>query len=267
MEKIRLNKFLADSGVVSRRKADELISEGLITVNGKKVYELGVKIDPEYDQVKYQGKLVKPEDQKVYYAFYKPKNVVTTTADPQGRFTVLDYFKKSKYRLFPVGRLDWDTEGLLFITNDGEFANRVSNPKSNILKTYHAKLSGVPGSNQLEKLKTGVSIEGGGRVRAERVEILPGKSDQKGWVAITITEGKNRQIRKMFTKIGFDVLKLKRVSIGSYKVGNMKAGDIIEMSLADIQRVFHVKPEKTEYIKKKNQKVSIKRIMNNASQK
>lgn len=259
MERVRLNKFLADCGIVSRRKADELIAEGLITVNGKKVYELGVKIDPAYDHVKYQGKLVKPEDKKVYYAFYKPKNVVTTTTDPQGRFTVLDYFTKVRYRLFPVGRLDWDTEGLLFVTNDGEFANKVSNPKSEILKTYQAKLSGIPTPHQLEKLKNGVSIEGGGKVYAEKVELLKGKSDEKPWVQISITEGKNRQIRKMFSKLGFDVIKLKRISIGSFKIGALKPGEFLEMGLADIQRVFHVKEEQTD-TRKKNQKISVKKL-------
>ncbi|MCB0377119.1 MAG: rRNA pseudouridine synthase [Bdellovibrionales bacterium] len=235
---IRLNKYLADHGIASRRKADEMIDEGLVQVNGRTVYELGVKIDPDKDKVKVKGKLVMAKPQLVYFVFNKPKNVVTSTADPQGRPVVLDYFKKVKKRIFPVGRLDWDTEGLLLMTNDGDFANEIAHPSSKVPKTYHAKLDGIPNDEKLQKLTKGVSIVGG-KVKALKVKKLSSRgSDKKAWIEITITEGKNRQVKKMFEKIGFSVVKLKRVSIGSLKLAGLKPGDYRPMTQKDLENLF-----------------------------
>ena len=178
---IRLNKFLADHGIASRRKADEMIDEGRVQVNGRTVYELGIKIDPSKDQVKVGGKKVGAKPQPVYFVFNKPKSVVTSTSDPQGRPTVVDYFKKIKKRLFPVGRLDWDTEGLLLMTNDGDFANEIASPRSKIPKTYHVKLDGLITEKKMEKLKRGVSIVGG-KVNATHIKKLRKGSDKKDWV-------------------------------------------------------------------------------------
>lgn len=237
---IRLNKFLADHGVASRRKADEMIDEGRVTVNGRKVFEMGLKVNPQKDQVKVSGKLVSAKPQPIYFMFNKPKSVVTSTSDPQGRPIVLDFFKRVKKRIFPVGRLDWDTEGLLLMTNDGDFANEITKPSSKIPKTYHAKLDGVPSDAKLDKLKKGVSIVGG-KVRASHIKRLKKGSQKKDWIAITITEGKNRQVRKMFEKIGFDVVKLKRVAIGELKLATLKPGTYRPLTQKDMEKLFSKK--------------------------
>lgn len=238
---IRLNKFLADHGVASRRKADELIDEGRVQVNGRVVYELGVKINPEKDKVKVSGKLIGLKPQPLYFVFNKPRSVVTTTSDPQGRPIVLDFFKRIKDRIFPVGRLDWDTEGLLLLTNDGDFANEISSPESKISKTYHAKLDGLITDVKMEKLRRGVSIVGG-KVRAIHIKTLKKGSDRKDWVEITILEGKNRQVKKMFEKVGLDVEKLKRVAIGQLKLGSLKSGDYRPLNRKDLEKLFSKRP-------------------------
>lgn len=244
--RIRLNKYIADCGIASRRHADELIAEGQVMVNGKKVYELGVKIDPSVDRITVKGKPLKPLAQKVYVMFHKPRNVVTTMHDPEGRPTIGDFFARLPVRIFPVGRLDWDTEGLILLTNDGEFSQAVTHPSKEITKTYLAKVSGHPTEEQLNKLRRGISIIGG-KVAAKSVERIrrstPGqKSDQYDWIKIVITEGKNRQVRLMFEKIGFDVMKLQRVAIGRLRIGNLERGQYMELNLKDIEKVFEPDP-------------------------
>lgn len=206
-------------------------------VNGKKVYELGVRVDPLNDRISVQGKPLNKAQDFVYYAFHKPKSVVTTMDDPLERPTVGEYIK-CKERVFPVGRLDWDTEGLLLMTNDGHFAQKVSHPKNEILKTYLVKLNDHAEQARLDKLKKGVSIVGG-KVRAHSVEIIPmGKSKKYDWVKISIGEGKNRQVRKMFEKIGYDVMKLKRTSIGNLRLGSLKVGDHKLLTQKDLDKIF-----------------------------
>ncbi len=238
---VRLNKFLADHGVASRRKADELIDEGRVEVNGRKVFELGLKIDPQNDRVKVGGKMITNKPQPLYFIFNKPRSVVTTTSDPQGRPIVMDFFKRIRKRIFPVGRLDWDTEGLLLMTNDGDFSNEISSPSSDITKTYHAKLNGQITQAKMDKLKRGVSIIGG-KVRALHLKKIKKGSEKKDWVEITITEGKNRQVRKMFEKVGYDVEKLKRVSIGQLRLGALKSGDYRPLTRKDLEKIFSKKP-------------------------
>jgi 23S rRNA pseudouridine2605 synthase len=235
---IRLNKFLADCGVASRRGADTLISEGAVQVNGKTVFELGVRVEPGVDRVTLNGKPVKPATQKIYVIFYKPENVLTTMEDPEGRPTVADFMEKLPVRVFPVGRLDWDTEGLLLLTNDGDFAQKVMHPREEIPKTYMVKLDGKPSDAQLQKLKFGVTIPGG-RVKALHVErVRFGDSQQYDWVKIIIGEGKNRQIRYMFQKIGFDVKKLKRVAIGMLSLGTLQKGEYGFLDQGGLAKIF-----------------------------
>jgi len=236
---IRLNKFIADHGIASRRKADALIDEGKVTINGRKVFELGIKVNPKEDSVKVNGKLLRNLPRGEYYVFNKPKKVITSTSDPEGRPTVVDYFRKvKKKRLYPVGRLDWDTEGLLLMTNDGDFADMVASPKSKVPKTYQAKVDGVPSPEKLLKLTKGISIIGG-KVSALRIKLIrKAQNGKSSWVEITIHEGKNRQIRKMFEKIGFDVVKLKRVSIGQLKLAGLKTGEYRKMKAEDFDRLF-----------------------------
>ncbi len=235
--RVRLNKYIADCGIASRRKADDMIENGEITINGKKVFELGIRVDPKQDRILFRGKPIQAQNRFVYYAFNKPKSVVTTTDDPHGRRTVMDFFPKAKLRLFPVGRLDFDSEGLLIITNDGEFAQKVIHPDEHVTKTYHVKLNGIPTDPQLDKLRRGVSIVGG-KVSALHVKRLLKATDKKSWVEVMIDEGKNHQVKQMFTKIGFDVEKLRRVSIGEFRIGSLKPGEHRELTFEQIHKIF-----------------------------
>lgn len=237
-DSVRLNKFIADSGLCSRRKADALIEEGAVSINGKKVYEHGIKVNAKEDRVLVNGKPIATTDQLVYYMINKPKNVMTTMDDPLDRPKIGDYIKKEKHRIFPVGRLDWDSEGLLIMTNDGAFAQAVAHPKKEIPKTYMVKLNGQPEEYKLKKLKTGVTIVGG-RVSAKYIErVRMGSSDKYDWYKVVITQGKNRQIRRMFEKIGFDVTKLQRVAIGTLSLGKLKRGDYKKLTPKDLEKVF-----------------------------
>ncbi|WP_413559931.1 pseudouridine synthase [Bdellovibrio sp. HCB209] len=241
-QRVRLNKLIADSGLASRRHADKMIEEGLVTVNGKRVYELGVKVDPQADKILVDGKVLrKPLSQKLYIIFNKPAGVLTTMDDPEGRPTIVEYLGDVPSRVFPVGRLDWDSEGMILLTNDGDYANKVAHPKEEVTKTYLVKLDGKPEPRHLQKLKDGVSIVGG-KVSARHIEKIKKSGDNKSekyeWYKIVITEGKNRQIRQMFAKIGFDVMRLQRVAIGRLRMGAMKAGELMFINDVAANRVF-----------------------------
>jgi len=209
----RLQKVLANAGIASRRKCEEIILAGRVEVNDQKVTELGIKVDPQADTIKVDGKAILQE-KKVYILFHKPKGVITSVADPQGRKVVTDYLKGIRERVYPVGRLDYDTEGLLILTNDGEFANLLTHPKFHIPKTYHVTVKGVPHGELLEKLSKGVMLDDGMTAPAE-VEYFDIQEDQKqSTISITIYEGRNRQVRRMFEAIRYPVVKLRRVQFG-----------------------------------------------------
>lgn len=235
---VRLNRFIAQSGVCSRREADTIITEGRVHINGRRVFELGIQVDPFNDKIKLDGRLIQTESKKVYYIFHKPSGVMTTMSDPNGRKSIADYVGHIPFRVFPVGRLDWNSEGLLLLTNDGDFSNKVMHPKHEITKTYLVKVDGQPTQFQMEKLKKGVSIIGG-KVRAESVSFAQvGESNKYKWIRIIITEGKNQQVRRMFEKIGFDVLRLRRVAIGQLRLGPILSGEMKSLSPRQIDRVF-----------------------------
>lgn len=242
---VRLNKLLAERGLASRRGADKMIEEGQVVINGKKVYELGIKVNPNKDKIVVDGKALKSKGENLYIMFNKPKNVITSMNDPLERLTVAHFMEDVPTRVFPIGRLDWDSEGLILLTNDGDYAQKVMHPKTEVTKTYHVKLEGQPQLYQIKKLMTGVSIPGG-RVKAKHVEKLKkvsaGKnvktSDKNDWYKIIITEGKNHQVREMFKKIGFDVIKLQRVAIGKLRLGQLDRGQFVYLNEAAAERVF-----------------------------
>lgn len=236
----RLHKILAGLGLASRRKAEELILEGRVTVNGK-IATIGLKADASRDHIKVNGKLVTGTSRnlrKFYLMFYKPKGVVTTLSDPEGRPAVKDYLKGIKYRVFPVGRLDFDSEGLLLLTNDGDFTNAVLHPSKKIPKTYLVKVKGIIEDEKIEKLRRGVKLDDGATMPAK---VRKGRnSENNSWIEITIYEGKKRQIRRMLEKVGHPVLKLKRISIDGIKLGNLKPGEIRHLTTEELE---HMKNE------------------------
>lgn len=235
----RLNKALSEAGISSRRHADRLIEQGLVMVNGKKVYEMGIKVNTATDRITVEGHPVDFANEKIYIMFHKPKGVITSLSDPEGRPTVIDYFSKFPQRIYPIGRLDWESEGLLLLTNDGDYANSVMHPKKEVTKSYLVKVNGQPEQKHLDKLLTGVSIVTG-KAKARHIEKVkrPDSSDKYNWYKIVISEGKNRQIREMFSKIGFDVLKLQRVAIGKLKIGSLPRGEWTELTVDQTKRVF-----------------------------
>jgi len=228
--KIRLNHFISKYAYYSRREADSLIKDGRVRLNDHIVNRLSSFVNIKKDHVKVKGRIIRPFVLPVYIAFNKPEKTLTTSRDPSRRMTVFHYFKKLKTRVFAVGRLDWNTEGLLLLTNDGEFSQRVM--RSNIPKTYLAKLDGKVSLKKLEKLKRGVSIPGG------RVKALSVYRKSGAWIQIVITEGKNRQIHHMFNKIGFSVKRLKRVAIGRLKLGSLKKGEARYLSPKELKKIF-----------------------------
>ena len=235
MEKIRLQKYLSEAGIASRRKSEELILQGKIKVNGQIITELGFKVNPEKDEVKYNDKLVKPENKKIYILLNKPIGYVTTVKDQFNRESVLDLVKV-KERIVPVGRLDMYTSGALILTNDGEFVYKVTHPKHEINKTYTVTLKGIVDKNALENLKDGVDI-GGYVTKQAKVKIL--KIDKEKNITrleIIIHEGKNRQVRKMCEAIGKKVLALHRSKIGKIGVKDLKLGEWRYLTEKEIQQ-------------------------------
>jgi 23S rRNA pseudouridine2605 synthase len=236
MEK-RLQKLLSEVGITSRRKAEDLISEGRVSVNGK-VALIGTKADISRDYIKVDGKLItgpEKETRKVYIMINKPKGVVTTLSDPEGRITVKDFLKGVRYRIFPIGRLDYDSEGLLLLTNDGDFAHAVLHPSQHISKTYLVKIKGIIGNRAMEKLKNGVRLEDGITLPA-RVKPVR-SSDKNSWIEITIYEGRKRQIRRMFECVGHPVIVLRRIGINGLKLKGLKTGEIRHLTCAELQRI------------------------------
>jgi 23S rRNA pseudouridine2605 synthase len=216
----RLQKIIAAAGVASRRKAEQLITGGLVSVNGQVVTELGSKADPEHDHIRVNGKLLHGPERHVYLLMNKPKGYVTTLRDPEGRPTVMDLLRGVGARVYPVGRLDYSSEGLLLLTNDGEFANRLMKAASHVPKTYMVKVAGTPDAKGLAKLREGLFIasDRGRRVKTAPAKIKPIRESDNPWYEVTLTEGRNRQIRRMFEEIGHHVEKIKRVRYGALEL-------------------------------------------------
>ncbi len=230
----RLQKILSEMGVASRRKAENLILEGRVTVNGQ-IATLGMKVNPLKDHIKVDGRLLTSIEPKIYLIFNKPKNVLTSLYDPKGRPTVKDFLKGIKYRVFPVGRLDFDSEGLIFLTNDGDLAQAILHPSKNIPKTYLVKVKGIIEEQTVKKLESGIKLEEGitapAKVKMARV------TDNNSWIEITIYEGKKRQIRRMLEKVGHRVLKLKRIRVNGINLGNLKTGSFRYLTPKEVEKI------------------------------
>ncbi len=244
---MRINKYLARLGIGSRREIDSLIEGGKITVNNQPA-ELGMKIDSDQDQIKVKGQLIKPESKPSfeYWKLYKPVGVVTTTNDPEGRRTVVDYAKPlTKTRLFSVGRLDVDSEGLVLLTNDGKLAYQLTHPKFEIKKEYLVWVNGNLSSRVVRHLERGVSLSDYTTAPAEVTVIF--REPRKAKFSITIAEGQNRQIRRMVARVGVHVTRLKRVKIGTLDIGQMDQGEILPLikeEVDQLQNIFSVhKPQ------------------------
>jgi 23S rRNA pseudouridine2605 synthase len=235
----RLQKIIAAAGVASRRKAEELITSGHVQVNGTTITELGSKADPETDHVRVNGKLLQREQQRhVYLLLNKPKGYITTVNDPEKRPTVMDLVRGVKGRVFPVGRLDYASEGLLLLTNDGELANLLMKAASHVSKTYVVKVAGTPTEEAIAKLRGGISIatDDGKRVRTGPAAVRMVKQAANPWYEITLIEGRNRQIRRMFEAVGHHVEKIKRVRYGPLTL-DVPPGEYRSLTLKEVQRL------------------------------
>jgi 23S rRNA pseudouridine2605 synthase len=218
----RIQKILAKAGIASRREAERMVIEGRVTVNGKVVDTLGFKADALLDHIKVDGKRVAHDEPKVTLLLNKPRGYLSTVKDTLGRPTVMDLLKRVKWRIYPVGRLDFDAEGLLILSNDGDLAHHLAHPRFSIRRTYLVKVGGVPDEKKLIRLKRGVTLEDG-KARVVSLAILrPG--EKNSWIRVVVTEGRNRLVKRMFSAIGHTVLKLKRVEFGPVRLGDLPIG-------------------------------------------
>ncbi|MFB6465954.1 pseudouridine synthase [Cytobacillus sp. Hz8] len=231
----RLQKMIAHAGFASRRKAEEMILDGQVKVNGKIVRELGVKVSTT-DKIEVNGIPVEREE-PVYFLFYKPRGVISSVKDEKGRKVVTDFFQAVKERVYPVGRLDYDTSGLLIVTNDGEFANLLMHPRNEIEKVYVAKIKGVPTREEIRKIEGGIMLEDGKTAPAKAKILSFDKKKGTSIVELTIHEGRNRQVRRMFEKIGYQVVKLKRERYGFLTLNNLKSGDARELTPHEVKQL------------------------------
>ncbi len=244
MQLERLQKIIAHAGFASRREAETMIREGRVTVNGRVVTELGSKANAARDHIKVDGKLITRAETHRYILLYKPKEVMTTVADPQGRRTVIDLIKGVRERIYPVGRLDFHSEGLILLTNDGDLAFKVSHPQHGSVKSYHVKVRGVPEERLIAKLERGITIDNKRTLPCEiRRMKTTGRGDEEGnsWFEVKLREGRTQQIRKMFKAVGHPVSKLRRVAIGPLSDPRLGPGDYRELTKTEVKMLATMK--------------------------
>ncbi len=241
---VRLQKLLSQAGVASRRAAEKLIAEGRVTVNGATVREMGVKADPAADDVRVDGRRIKAPSRLRYILLYKPAGVVTTRSDPQRRRTVIDLLRGVREYVYPVGRLDYDTEGLLLLTNDGDLAATLTHPRHGIERTYEAHVAGMPDDDALDRLRRGIPLDGRRTHPADATLLNSGRRDRDGVLLLTIREGRNRQVRRMCEAVGHPVRKLRRIRIGPIADRRLKPGEWRELTLREVEKLRSGKVEK-----------------------
>jgi len=231
----RLQKIIAAAGVASRRQAELLIQHGRVTLNGKIVTQLGTKADPERDHIKVDGKLIRESSRKIYILLNKPRQVISSVADPRGRTKVTDLVDIPT-KIYPAGRLDYNTEGLIVLTNDGKFSKILTTAGSNMPKVYHVKVRSTPDTPELARLREGIRLPGG--VQLTRCKIIPLRESANSWYEVTLTQGRNRQIREMFHAVGHPVLKLRRVRIGFLTDEGLAVGQYRHLTPREVARVL-----------------------------
>ncbi|TYR82546.1 rRNA pseudouridine synthase [Priestia megaterium] len=232
----RLQKVIAHAGVASRRKAEELISQGRVTVNGQAIKELGTKVGAN-DQIEVDGVPLEREE-PVYFMLYKPRGIISAVKDDKNRKTVVDFFPHIEQRIYPIGRLDYDTSGLILLTNDGEFANLLTHPKYEIEKVYVAKVKGIPPREKIRQLQRGVMLEDGKTAPARAKVLSIDKGKQTAIIELTIHEGKNRQVRRMLEAIGHPVMKLKRERYATLDLRGLNAGEARELTAHEVKQLY-----------------------------
>jgi 23S rRNA pseudouridine2605 synthase len=230
----RLQKVLSQAGAASRRAAEKLIAEGRVSVNGKTVMTMGVKVDPDVDEIRLDGRRIKAVATLRYILLNKPAGFVTTRSDPQRRRTVLDLLEGVREYVYPVGRLDYDTEGLLLLTNDGDLAARLTHPRHGVARTYEARVAGMPDREAIERLRTGIPLDGRRTLPADVLLLNGGRRDRDGVLRLTIREGRNRQVRRMCEAVGHPVQHLKRTRFGSLADRKLKPGQWRELSRDEV---------------------------------
>jgi len=233
---IRLQKFLAECGIASRRKAEQLISRGEVSVDGTTITEMGYKLDPASQVVRFRGTRVVPKKTRTYILLNKPKGYVTTMSDPQGRPVVTSLLKNVDARVFPVGRLDLDTEGALLLTDDGDLAHKILHPRHESTKTYEVLVKGFVRQGNIRKLEQGIEIDGRKTWPAKISKVTKQGGDCR--LTISIHEGRKRQIRKMFSAVGHPVIDLKRIAYGRLQLGSLKSGAYRHLTPEDMKKVF-----------------------------
>ena len=231
---MRLQKYMAECGVASRRRAEEMILEGKVSVNGVVISQMGVQVE-DGDEVRVEGKLIRPEAQKRYVMYHKPAGEVTTVSDPEGRAAVLDHFRDYPVRLYPVGRLDYDSEGLLLFTNDGALTERMLHPSHLVEKTYLARVTGQVSMDSVRQLRAGVMLDDH-KTAPAKVRIIKEETFATV-VLVTIHEGRNRQVRRMFEALGHRVLQLRRVKFGPLELGDLPRGQWRELTAEEVRRL------------------------------
>src|ERR1044072_1275158 len=241
---VRLQKLIATAGIASRRHAEELITAGNVSVNGKTVTELGAKADPATDHIKVNNRLInaqlKPRE-RIYVLLYKPKGYLTSMADPEGRPIVTELIPSALGRLHPVGRLDFNTEGLLLLTDDGAFTNYITSAKNRVAKVYEVKVQGVPTENAIERLRRGIRLDDEVRTAPAEITLIK-RTATNSWFEVILHEGRNQQIRRMFDAIGHSVLKLARVRIGPLVEPRLKSGSWRLLTREEVKRVYGKSP-------------------------